>query len=48
MNGLSDDDPTNDTAACQKLVISLLQAGDHKNAELILAAILWETREVYR
>lgn len=39
MNGLDDDDPTNDTAACQKLAISLFQAGDRKNAGLILAAI---------
>lgn len=46
MNGLDDDDPTNDTAACQKLAISLLQAGDRKNAGLILA-ILFGTLEKY-
>lgn len=46
MNGLDDDDPTNDTAACQKLAISLLQAGDRKNAGLILA-VLFGTLEKY-
>lgn len=46
MNGLDDDDPTNDTAACQKLAISLFQAGDRKNAGLILA-VLFGTLEEY-
>lgn len=46
MNGLDDDDPTNDTAACQKLAISLLQVGDRKNAGLILA-VLFGTLEKY-
>lgn len=39
MNCLSDDDPTNDYAACQKFAITLFQAGDRKNAGLILAVI---------
>lgn len=46
MNGLDDNDPTNDTAACQKLAISLLQAGDRKNAGLILT-VLFGTLEKY-
>lgn len=46
MNGLSDDDPTNDTAACQKLAISLFQAGDRKNAGLILV-VIFQTLEKY-
>lgn len=46
MNGLDDDDPTNDTAACQKLAISLFQAGDRKNAGLILA-VIFGTLEKY-
>lgn len=46
MNGLDDNDPTNDTAACQKLAMSLFQAGDRKNAGLILAA-LFGTLEKY-
>lgn len=46
MNGLDDNDPTNDTAACQKLAISLLQAGDRKNAGLILA-VIFGTLEKY-
>ncbi|POS70166.1 hypothetical protein DHEL01_v211436 [Diaporthe helianthi] len=39
MDGLSDDDPTNDTAACRALAISLFQAGDRNNAGLLLAAL---------
>lgn len=46
MNGLSDDDPTNDTDACKELAISLFQAGDRKNAGLILA-VIFETLEKY-
>lgn len=46
MNGLSDDDPANDTAACQQLAVSLFQAGDRKNAGLILA-VLFGTLEKY-
>lgn len=39
MDGLSDDDPTNDTVACRALAISLFQAGDRENAGLVLAAL---------
>lgn len=46
MNGLSDDDPTNDTAACSELAVSLFQAGDRKNAGLILA-VLFGTLKKY-
>lgn len=46
MNALLDDDPTNDTAACKELAVSLFQAGDRKNAGLILAT-LFETLEKY-
>lgn len=46
MNGLSDDDPTNDTAACSELAVSLFQAGDRKNAGLILA-VLFRTLKKY-
>lgn len=46
MNGLSDDDPTNDTAACSELAVSLFQAGDRKNAGLVLA-VLFGTLKKY-
>lgn len=46
MNGLDDDDPKNDTAAYQKLAISLFQAGDRNNARLIFA-VIFGTPEKY-
>lgn len=46
MNILSDDDPTNDTDACRELAVSLFQAGDRKNAGLILA-VVFGTLEKY-
>lgn len=46
INGLSDDDPTNDTTACRKLAMSLFQAGDEKRAGAIVA-VLYKTLEEY-
>ena len=46
MNGLDDDDPTNDTVACKSLAISLFQAGDKRNAASIIAT-LFKTLEDY-
>ena len=46
MNGLDDDDPTNDTTACTSLAISLFQAGDELHAASILA-ILFKPMESY-
>jgi hypothetical protein len=46
MNGLDDDDQTNDTAACQKLAMSLFQAADRKRAGAIIA-VLYKTLEEY-
>ncbi|KAI1169761.1 hypothetical protein F4777DRAFT_169868 [Nemania sp. FL0916] len=46
MNGLDDNDPTNDTVACQRLAMSLCQADEGKRAgELI--AVLFKTLEEY-
>lgn len=39
LNGLDDEDPTNDTAACANLAISLFQAGDKQNAASIIATL---------
>ncbi|KAI0502831.1 hypothetical protein F5B22DRAFT_652677 [Xylaria bambusicola] len=46
MNGLDDDDPTNDTIACRRLAMSLFQAGDVKRASAIVA-VLFKTLEEY-
>ena len=46
MNGLDDDDPTNDTWACRRLAISLFQANDVKRASAIVA-VLFKTLEDY-
>jgi hypothetical protein len=46
LNGLDDEDPTNDTAACVNLAISLFQAGDKQNAASIITT-LFKTLEDY-
>ncbi|KAI1429139.1 hypothetical protein F5Y12DRAFT_728265 [Xylaria sp. FL1777] len=46
INGLDDDDPTNDTKACKRLAISLFQADDEKRASAIIA-VLYKTLEEY-
>ncbi|TGJ88629.1 hypothetical protein E0Z10_g27 [Xylaria hypoxylon] len=46
INGLDDDDPTNDTGACNRLAISLFQADDEKRAGA-LVAVLFKTLEEY-
>ncbi|KAH6880828.1 hypothetical protein B0T10DRAFT_565559 [Thelonectria olida] len=46
MNGLDDGDPTNDTAACQKLAMSLFQAADRKRVGAIIA-VLYKTLKEY-
>ncbi|KAI1133340.1 hypothetical protein F5Y10DRAFT_274250 [Nemania abortiva] len=46
MNGLDDNDPTNDTKACKRLSTSLFQANDEKRATA-LVAVLFKTLEEY-
>ncbi|KAI0100201.1 hypothetical protein GGR51DRAFT_551683 [Nemania sp. FL0031] len=46
INGLDDNDPTNDTMACQRLAVSLFQADDEKRASALLA-VLFKTLEEY-
>ncbi|KAI1302033.1 hypothetical protein F5Y03DRAFT_362543 [Xylaria venustula] len=46
INGLDDEDPTNDTKACKRLAISLFQADDEKRASAIIA-VLFKTLEEY-
>ncbi|KAI0424360.1 hypothetical protein F5Y09DRAFT_324588 [Xylaria sp. FL1042] len=46
INGLDDEDPTNDTKACTRLAISLFQADDEKRASAIIA-VLFKTLEEY-
>ncbi|GAW25703.1 putative nacht and tpr domain protein [Rosellinia necatrix] len=46
MNGLDDNNPTNDTAACEKLAMSLFQAGD-ENRACAIVAILYKTLQEY-
>ncbi|KAI1274586.1 hypothetical protein F5Y07DRAFT_211773 [Xylaria sp. FL0933] len=46
INGLDDEDPTNDTKACKRLAISLFQADDDKRASAIIA-VLFKTLEEY-
>lgn len=46
MNGLDDDDPTNDTATCSNVAMSLFQAGDEKRAGAIIS-VLYKTLEEY-
>ncbi len=46
INGLDDDDPTNDTMACRRLAMSLFQADDEDRASAIIA-VLFKTLEEY-
>ncbi|KAI0879066.1 hypothetical protein GGS24DRAFT_486796 [Hypoxylon argillaceum] len=46
INGLDDNDPTNDTMACRRLAMSLFQANDKKRASA-LVAVLFKTLEEY-
>ncbi|KAJ8115755.1 hypothetical protein ONZ43_g4594 [Nemania bipapillata] len=46
INGLDDNDPTNDTMACQRLAMSLFQADDENRASA-LVSVLFKTLEEY-